>query len=197
MQGLDSETSRLFFLFRIKDCESRLIVFHLEPIKHLNNFFFTDEKAGDVSLVITQASMLSGFLQYTIRQYSEIENGMTSVERVTEYTDIRTENKKAGLVQPDWPTKGKIDYINVCLTYETTKQQVLKNVSFTINPREKVGIVGRTGAGKSSIISTLFRLYDIDGKILIDDIDTKMLALEFLRSQIAIIPQDPVLFTGM
>lgn len=167
-------------------------------IKVLNIIIiFLDEKAGDVALVITQASMLSGFLQYTIRQYSEIENGMTSVERVKEYTDIRSENTKAGLIEANWPSKGKIEYRNVSLTYETTKQQVLKNVNFTIEPRQKVGIVGRTGAGKSSIISTLFRLYDIDGKIIIDDIDTKMLALEFLRSHIIIIPQDPVLFTGM
>lgn len=73
---------------------------------------------------------------------------------------------------------------------------VLKNLSFVIKPREKIGIVGRTGAGKSSLIGAIFRLAQIEGVILIDDINTATLRLSDLRKRIAIIPQDPVLFSG-
>lgn len=140
--------------------------------------------------------MLTGMLQWTIRQYSELENNMTSVERAVEYVDVKTEDKLVGQIKENWPSHGKIVYDDVSLIYGTSKERVLRNISFEINAGDKIGIIGRTGAGKSSIISVLFRLYDFDGKVLIDSVDTKSLALEFLRSKIAIIPQDPILFTG-
>lgn len=153
-------------------------------------------EAGDVGLAITQAQMLTGMLQWTIRQYSELENNMTSVERTVEYVDVEPENKKSGEIRENWPSQGRIQYENVSLTYSTSKEKVLRDVSFEIRAGEKIGIIGRTGAGKSSIISVLFRLYDFDGRILIDSVDTKTIALEYMRSRIAIIPQDPILFTG-
>ncbi|KAJ8954540.1 hypothetical protein NQ318_000774 [Aromia moschata] len=159
-------------------------------------FFDDGTKAGDVGLAISQAMMLTGLLQWTIRQISELENNMTSVERVLEYTDAETEDKDVGEIKENWPNQGRIQYKQVSLTYKTTKEEVLKQISFVIEPRQKIGIVGRTGAGKSSIISTLFRLYDFEGHILIDGVDTKTLSLNFVRSKIAIIPQDPILFTG-
>ncbi|XP_074031098.1 probable multidrug resistance-associated protein lethal(2)03659 isoform X2 [Leptinotarsa decemlineata] len=159
-------------------------------------FFNPDSPVGSVALAISQANALMGLLQGTVRMYSEIENNMTAIERVLEYSDIETENRKKGLVKDNWPDKGMIEFKDLSLTYTTTKQQVLKGLNFVLQPREKIGIVGRTGAGKSSIISSLFRLYNTEGNIIIDNIDTKMLALEFLRSNIAIIPQDPILFSG-
>uniref|UniRef100_A0A0U9HSY7 Putative ABCC protein n=1 Tax=Chrysomela populi TaxID=154003 RepID=A0A0U9HSY7_CHRPP len=159
-------------------------------------FFSTDSAAGDVGLAISQAMMLTGLLQWAVRYYSELENNMTAVERVLEYTDIPTENKTEGLIRENWPTRGVIQYDRVSLTYQRSNQQVLRDVSFLTFPREKIGVVGRTGAGKSSIIATLFRLYDIEGRILIDGEDITNIPILFLRSRIAIIPQDPVLFTG-
>lgn len=147
-------------------------------------------------MAITQAHMLTGLIQWTIRQYSELENNMTSVERAVEYADVKTEDKNVGIIKENWPRNGRIEYINVFLTYNTSKEKVLRNINFEIMSGEKVGIIGRTGAGKSSIISVLFRLYDFEGTILIDSVDTKTIALEYMRSKIAIIPQDPILFTG-
>jgi len=96
----------------------------------------------------------------------------------------------------EWPQEGKIKFKNVFLRYAPLEPPVLKNLNFVIFPREKVGIVGRTGAGKSSLIQALFRLADVDGLIEIDKIDTNQIGLHDLRSRLTIIPQDPVLFSG-
>ncbi|XP_060518775.1 ATP-binding cassette sub-family C member 4-like [Cylas formicarius] len=155
----------------------------------------TDYKAGDVGLAISQSMMLAALVQNVIRLTTEVESSMTSVERVMEYAHAKTENK-AGQVIPKWPSDGSIRYKNVYLTYKTDGNTVLKNICFEVKGGSKVGIVGRTGAGKSSIISTLFRLYDFEGNIFIDNENTKNVSLDFLRSHIGIIPQDPVLFCG-
>lgn len=125
--------------------------------------------------------------------WAEVETLMTSVERVSEYSHLEGETSEGTEVE-NWPTKGEIKYVNVSMSY--SHEKVLKGISFTAKPKEKIGIVGRTGAGKSSIISTLFRLYDYEGQILIDDVEIKSLSLEFLRQTIAIIPQDPIMFSG-
>ncbi|KAL3283218.1 hypothetical protein HHI36_006367 [Cryptolaemus montrouzieri] len=152
---------------------------------------------GNVGLAITQAIGLTGMFQWGMRQWSELENQMTSVERVVEYTEVEKEPTLNKSEPPEkWPEHGKIEFRNVSLKYSPSAPYVLKNLSFTVLPMEKIGIVGRTGAGKSSLISALFLLSDIEGKILIDGIDTKDITLQSMRSKISIIPQEPVLFSG-
>ena len=96
----------------------------------------------------------------------------------------------------DWPQKGMIEFKNVTLRYYQSEAPVLKNLNFTIKEADKIGIVGRTGAGKSSILAALFRLTDYEGDILIDGINCKEIGLHDLRGHISIIPQEPVLFNG-
>lgn len=96
----------------------------------------------------------------------------------------------------DWPHEGKIEFKSVHMRYAPLEPPVLKNLSFTIYPHEKVGIVGRTGAGKSSLISALFRLADVEGPIEIDGVNVSEIGLHDLRSKISIIPQEPFLFSG-
>lgn len=138
--------------------------------------------------------MLSGDVDWGVKEWADLENLMTSVERILEYTDVKSETTKGKEVK-NWPTDGSIEYENVSLTYNN-KEMVLKDLSFKLSAKEKIGIVGRTGAGKSSIIISLFRLYDWEGAIRIDGVDLKDLSLQFLRKRLAIIPQDPILFSG-
>ncbi|XP_066158997.1 probable multidrug resistance-associated protein lethal(2)03659 [Euwallacea fornicatus] len=157
-------------------------------------FTSTPISVGDVGLTLTQVMMLTGYLQWAVRQWADLENCMTSVERLLEYTHIKQENTKGGIIN-DWPKYGSVKYENVSLSYNP-ESTVLKGISFIVNAGEKIGIVGRTGAGKSSIISTLFRLYQYEGKILIDGIDITSVSINYLRKSISIIPQDPVIFEG-
>lgn len=153
--------------------------------------------AGNIGLAITQALSLTGMVQWGLRQWSELENQMTSVERIVEYTQVVPEAIEDGTTPPEtWPDNGKIEFRHVFLRYSKSDPYVIKDLNFVIGAKEKIGIVGRTGAGKSSLITALFRLVEIEGEILIDDIATKTVNLHRLRSKISIIPQEPILFLG-
>lgn len=153
-----------------------------------------------MGLAITQCMGLTGMLQWGVRQTAEMENHMTSVERVLEYSTLESEPPLESTPEnkppKEWPTQGKVEFKNMFLRYDRSEPPVLKNLNFVINPREKVGIVGRTGAGKTSLISAVFRLAYMEGDIYIDDIPTSTLGMHDLRSKISIIPQEPVLFSG-
>ncbi|XP_051464306.1 ATP-binding cassette sub-family C member 4 isoform X2 [Apus apus] len=154
--------------------------------------------AGQVGLALSYAITLMGTFQWGVRQSAEVENLMISVERVMEYTELEKEapwetNKHP---PPEWPSQGMIAFENVNFTYSLDGPLVLRHLSVVIKPKEKVGIVGRTGAGKSSLIAALFRLAEPEGRIWIDKYLTSELGLHDLRKKISIIPQEPVLFTG-
>uniref|UniRef100_A0A1B0BGT0 Multidrug resistance-associated protein lethal(2)03659 n=1 Tax=Glossina palpalis gambiensis TaxID=67801 RepID=A0A1B0BGT0_9MUSC len=160
----------------------------------------TNFNSGDVGLAILQSTTMIGMCQWGMRQTADLENQMTSVERIWEYTEQppETSSKTIKTLKPEmgWPNEGRIDFLNFNLKYNPDDVYILKDLNFTIEPNEKIGIVGRTGAGKSSIIQSLFRLAYNEGTILIDGVDIEMLDLYDLRSKISIIPQDPVLFSG-
>ncbi|KAF4111886.1 hypothetical protein G5714_006681 [Onychostoma macrolepis] len=155
-------------------------------------------RAGDVGLALSYAVTLMGMFQWGVRQSAEVENMMTSVERVVEYTELESEApwETQKRPPPDWPNRGLITFDRVNFSYSSDGPVILKNISAMFRPREKVGIVGRTGAGKSSLISALFRLTEPEGKILVDGVLTSEIGLHDLRQKMSIIPQDPVLFTG-
>ncbi|KAH8259007.1 hypothetical protein KR038_006887, partial [Drosophila bunnanda] len=171
-------------------------------ITTLSFFVFPPANGGEVGLAITQAMGLSGLVQWTMLQSAALVNLMTVVERVVEYEDIEPEGALEAPLDKkppkSWPEQGNIVFDELSLRYIPNPKTkcVLKSLNFVIKPREKVGIVGRTGAGKSSLINALFRLSYNDGSILIDKRDTNDMGLHDLRSKISIIPQEPVLFSG-
>lgn len=134
-------------------------------------------------------------VQYGVRQITETLQQMTSVERILQYTDLEPEKSSNEKPPSDWPRTGKVKFHNMSLRYDPKGTPVLKNLRLEIQSGWKVGVVGRTGAGKSSLISALFRLAPIDGIIEIDNINASSISLECLRTNLSIIPQDPVLFS--
>ncbi|XP_077986963.1 LOW QUALITY PROTEIN: ATP-binding cassette sub-family C member 4-like [Glandiceps talaboti] len=154
--------------------------------------------AGLAGLILSNAISLSSAFQFTVRQSALVENMMTAVERVVEYTKLDPEAplEKDEHKPPDhWPRYGGVTIEHMCLQYATEEPFVLKDVTCQILPQEKVGIVGRTGAGKSSLVTALFRLAEPDGGLCIDGLDIKNMGLHDVRKKLSIIPQDPVLFT--
>ncbi|XP_031345990.1 probable multidrug resistance-associated protein lethal(2)03659 isoform X2 [Photinus pyralis] len=155
----------------------------------------SDILGGNVGLAITECLTVTSILQWAMQQTAEFENNMTCVERILEYESIAQEEITGEEVQL-WPKDGEILFRNVSLQYLPDAPPTLKNINFKVAPTEKIGIIGRTGAGKTSIVNALLRLSPMSGEILIDAVDTKSISLQALRSKISVIPQDPTLFSG-
>ncbi|KAG6073462.1 hypothetical protein E4U16_004676 [Claviceps sp. LM84 group G4] len=150
-------------------------------------------------LVLSYILSIVQILQFSIRQLAEVENGMNAVERLRHYGTALEEEAPLHTVdiRESWPEKGEIVFDNVQMRYRENLPLVLQGLSMHVRGGERIGIVGRTGAGKSSIMSTLFRLVEISGgSITIDGINIATMGLFDLRSRLAIIPQDPTLFQG-
>ncbi|XP_073446643.1 ATP-binding cassette sub-family C member 5-like [Dendrobates tinctorius] len=152
-------------------------------------------------LAMSYAVQLTGLFQFTVRLVTETEARFTSVERIHYYIEnLESEaplNIPAKSLPKDWPQNGGITFENVEMRYQDSLPLVFKKISFTIEPREKIGIVGRTGSGKSSLAMTLFRLVELSGGvIIIDNVHINTIGLEDLRKNLSIIPQEPVLFVG-
>ncbi|KAL9971579.1 hypothetical protein ACROYT_G017757 [Oculina patagonica] len=136
--------------------------------------------------------------QNGVRQCSEVENYMTAVERVVTYTQIEQEPGHENQTQPpdDWPQHSQVKVKNLGLVYYQGGPEILKDVSFTVDSNERIGIVGRTGAGKSSLVSALFRVPQPTGHVIIDGVDISDINIQSSRRAMSVITQNPVLFTG-
>jgi len=156
--------------------------------------------AGLAGLALTFGLNFTDCLLWLVRMHAEMEMRMNSVERVEEYLSI--DQEPPSIIEsyrppPGWPSKGSVQVQNLSMQYSPNGSKVLDNVSFSVNGGEKVGIVGRTGAGKSTLSLAFFRFMEpVSGTIIIDGVDICKLGLEDLRSNLTIIPQDPVLFSG-
>lgn len=150
-------------------------------------------------LVLSYILTIVQMIQFSVRQLAEVENNMNSTERIHHYGSQLEEEAPLhmGEVRPTWPEHGEIVFDNVEMRYRDGLPLVLKGLNMHVCAGERIGVVGRTGAGKSSIMSTLFRLQELSGgSIVIDGVDIAKVGLHDLRSKLAIIPQDPTLFKG-
>lgn len=156
--------------------------------------------AGTIGLVISSCFVLTSLVNRVVREAIDSEMQLSSVERVDEYNAVEPEGlprERISAVSTDWPKRGNVVFNNVSAKYRPHLPLVLKGVDLDIEAGENIGVVGRTGAGKSSLTSLLFRVVELHGgKILIDNVDISKVPLHRLRSSLAIIPQDPVLFSG-
>ncbi|XP_033091521.1 multidrug resistance-associated protein 1 [Trachypithecus francoisi] len=156
--------------------------------------------AGLVGLSVSYSLQVTTYLNWLVRMSSEMETNIVAVERLKEYSE--TEKEAPWQIQEtappsNWPQVGRVEFRNYCLRYREDLDFVLRHINVTINGGEKVGIVGRTGAGKSSLMLGLFRINEsAEGEIIIDGINIARIGLHDLRFKITIIPQDPVLFSG-
>ncbi|XP_053165769.1 ATP-binding cassette sub-family C member 2 isoform X2 [Hemicordylus capensis] len=155
--------------------------------------------SGIVGLSISSALSVTQTLNWLVRMTSELETNIVAVERVHEYTLVANEAPwvTAQRPPPSWPHRGEISMVEYQVRYRPELELVLTGINCHIKSTEKIGVVGRTGAGKSSLTNALFRILEAaGGRILIDGLDIAMLGLHDLRQNLTIIPQDPVLFSG-
>ncbi|XP_007257299.3 ATP-binding cassette sub-family C member 3 isoform X1 [Astyanax mexicanus] len=155
---------------------------------------------GLVGLSVSYALQVTMSLNWMVRMTSDLESNIVAVERVKEYSETppeapwEVEDKKP---PTDWPSEGNVEFADYSVRYREGLDLVLRNISLRVKGGEKIGIVGRTGAGKSSMTLCLFRLLEAaGGEITIDGVKIKEIGLHDLRSKLTIIPQEPVLFSG-
>ena len=178
------------------DAIGNLLVFTTGVLVVTSRFNVSPSISG---LVLSYILSIVQMMQFSVRQLSEVENGMNSTERIHYYSTSLEEEAPSKLapVAQSWPEKGEIAFNKVQMCYREGLDLVLKGFDMHVKGGERVGIVGRTGAGKSSIMSTLFRLVELSGgSIAIDGVNIATVGLQDLRSRLAIIPQDPTLFKG-
>ena len=159
--------------------------------------------AQSCSIVFTYSVLLQEYLGNIFNRCANLENDMVSMERCCKYMEIIQERPSHipevddNLIREEWPKNGEIEFKNFSVKYRPETEIVLKNISFHILPKEKVGVCGRTGSGKSTICLCLFRILEsYEGQILIDNTDISTIGLDLLRSSLTIIPQDPCLLEG-
>jgi len=178
------------------DAIGTILVFVTGILVVTSRFNVNPSTAG---LVLSYILSVVQMIQFTVRQLAEVENNMNSTERIHYYgTQLEEEAPLHTIeVRPTWPELGEIVFSDVQMRYRDGLPLVLQGLTMHVKAGERIGVVGRTGAGKSSIMSTLFRLVEIcGGQITIDGVDISKIGLKDLRSRLSIIPQDPTLFRG-
>ena len=157
----------------------------------------------NVAIMFTYSVVLQKNLSYLFTSAARLETNMVGMERCTKYTEIPGERPSvieetdAALIKQHWPSEGRIRFENYSVRYRPNTEVVLKNINFSVNANERIGVVGRTGSGKSTICLCLFRLLEpLTGTIYIDDQDISNIGLDLLRQNLTIIPQDPCLMAG-
>ncbi|XP_033097216.1 multidrug resistance-associated protein 5-like [Anneissia japonica] len=195
-----------YLLFRISTrwagIRLETIVIIISTLTNLLIVIFKDNiSPSDAGLVVSYTVQITGMFQFLVIMASETEARFTSVERILNYVRDLKPEAPATIEETkptaEWPQKGKIQFKNYKMRYRDGLPLVLKGVNIEIKPQEKIGIVGRTGSGKSSLGVGLFRLVEAaDGEIVIDGVSLGKIGLSDLRSKLSIIPQDPVLFLG-
>ncbi|BEI91781.1 uncharacterized protein CcaverHIS019_0406010 [Cutaneotrichosporon cavernicola] len=179
------------------DMLGSLLTFAVALIVVLNNKVSAAHSGLGLSTMLTIQQVFS----WLVRQLAEVENDMVGAERIMYYANNLEQEPPHEVPdhKPDasWPAQGEISFDNVVMKYRPELPDVLKGLTIHVKPSEKIGIVGRTGAGKSSIMAALFRITELSsGSITIDNVNIADIGLDQLRSHISIIPQDPLLFSG-
>ena len=170
------------------------LIYVIDLLTSLNTFL----AIGLIGLAVVYSLSSLDEFDYLVRGLAEIENLMTSVERTMAYTQLDSEPGYLKRTRPlnDWPQEGKISFEGASQAYYQNGPTVLKDVTFRVDARQKIGIAGRTGAGKSSLVAALMRMPESQGRITIDAVDINQINLKASRQVISIIPQDPTLFSG-
>lgn len=155
---------------------------------------------GQVGLAISYTLMTPIYLQWVVRFWSELEMYFNAVERVLHYSHLQPESEPTSVstdVNSQWPNKGDIEIVHLSVTYHRSLEPVLRDLSLTIAHGQKIGICGRTGSGKSTLVNAIFRLADTSsGHIKLNGIDIASLEPHFLRSRLTAVPQDTLIFAG-
>ncbi|CAF1117338.1 unnamed protein product [Didymodactylos carnosus] len=187
---------------------NRWLAFRLEAIANLLTLLTSlfgvlmrnQLSAGTVGLTITYAMQTAQSLNFIVRVTSEIETNIVSVERINEYSQLETEAPweiQDSKPPSNWPSNGEIQFVHLSTRYREGLELVLNDLTIDVQAGEKIGIIGRTGSGKSSLCIALFRMVEpTQGKIIIDNIDITQIGLHDVRLKITIIPQDAVIFAG-
>ncbi|KAK3829900.1 MAG: ATP-binding cassette transporter 1 [Linnemannia elongata] len=185
--------------FRL-ECLSSVIIFGSAFLSVVSLARHIAVDPGLVGLSLSYALSITQTLNWMVRQYTEIESNIVSVERLKEYVELTPEAPETipyHRPPQEWPAEGRVDFVNYETRYRPGLELVLRGVNCSIRSHEKIGICGRTGAGKSSLTLSLFRIIEsVKGQIFVDGIDISTLGLYDVRSRFSIIPQDPVLFAG-